>query len=160
MKRLMLMLAVLALAGAAANGLAAQVRFGGQLDWGDDTDLGVGARLEYAPRALFKSAPVFSAASFDFFFPGNDVTYLEINYNIFYQFVQGSSQVTPYAGGGLNFAYASVDTPAGSSSDSELGLNLGGGVKFKTSTKLQPFVEARFELSGGEQFVITGGLIF
>ena len=154
MKRMVLLLAALVFAGAAVNGLEAQVRFGGQLSWADDADLGLGARLEYAPKSLFKDAPVHSAASFDWFFPGNSITYVEINYNIFYDFKP--SQVAPYAGGGLSFVI--VDTPGGS--DTDLGVNLGGGLKFKTSGKLSPFVEARIELGGGEQFVLTGGVLF
>lgn len=161
MKRATTFVAALVLAGG-LTALPAQVRFGPQLSFADDTDFGVGARLEYMPRLLFKDAPVMSVASFDWFFPdvpsGVDFTYWEINYNIAYMFK--ADALTPYAGGGLNFAYASASAGPFSGSDSKLGLNLMGGLKFRLASRLTPFVEGRFELSGGEQFVVTGGLLF
>lgn len=158
-KRAMTVLALLVMAGGLATTLPGQIRFGVQGSFADDTDFGIGGRLEYAPRALFKDAPVVSAASFDWFFPdAAGLDYWEINYNIYYLFT--ADALRPYAGGGLNLAHASVDTPAGSASDTKLGLNLGGGLRFKTSSRLTPFIEARVELSGGEQFIITGGLVF
>jgi len=154
MKRLIALIAVLAFAGGVTTELSAQVRFGGQVSFGDASDFGVGARLEYTPRRLIPNAPVVSAASFDWFFPGGSVDYWELNYNIAYLFQ--ADALRPYAGGGLNLAHVSV----GSFSDTRLGLNLLGGLKFRTAGRLTPFVEARVELSGGEQFVITGGLLF
>lgn len=159
MKRVMALIAVLAFAAGAAAGLHAQVRFGGQLSFGDNADFGIGARLEYTPRRLIPNAPVVAAASFDWFFPdepaGVNIQYWELNYNIAYLFPTPS--LRPYAGGGLNLAHASAD-PGGS--DTKLGLNLLGGLKFSTAGRLAPFIEARVELSGGEQFVITGGILF
>jgi hypothetical protein len=67
--------------------------------------------------------------------------------------------VAPYAGTGLNYAHASVSVPelAGMSvSNSEVGLNILGGAKFKLG-QVTPFGEFRVELGGGEEFVITGG---
>lgn len=153
--RVLVLIALLALCAGATTSLSAQVRFGPQVSFADDADFGIGARLEYGLDKLFPKAPLLSAASFDYFFPGNNVTYWEINYNVSYLFKVDA--LTPYAGGGLHFAHASVD---GGGSNSEMGLNLLGGLRFKTASKLTPFVEARIELGGGEQFVLTGGLVF
>ena len=157
-KRVVALAVVLALAGGVAA-LPAQVRFGGQLSYGDNTHVGIGARLQYAPTSLFKNAPIVSVASFDWFFPdeppGVSLTAFEINYNVFYQFKVDA--LTPYAGGGLVLGYAS-SSPGGSNTD--LGINLGGGLQFKTAGRLAPFIEGRFELSAFEQFVITGGVVF
>jgi hypothetical protein len=152
--RTLTLIALLAICSGAAGSLNAQVRFGAQGSWGDESDLGIGARLEYGLEKLFPNAPVRSAASFDYFFPGSDLTYWEINYNVFYQF--NTEGLAPYAGGGLVLGYASF----GGSSDTDMGLNLGGGLKFKTAGKLAPFVEGRIELGAAEQLVITGGLLF
>ena len=46
-----------------------------------------------------------------------------------------------------------------SASDTDLGLNLLGGTLFGRG-KVNPFVELRVELAGGEQFVLTGGVLF
>jgi hypothetical protein len=41
-----------------------------------------------------------------------------------------------------------------------VGVNLMGGLNFQTRTRIMPFIEAKFELGGGEQFVLTGGIYF
>lgn len=162
-KRALVVAVALLFAAGAAN---AQVRFGGQVSWGDDTDLGIGVRLEYVPRSIVGNTPIFSAAHFDYFFPDNggvfggvDVTYWEINYNVYYQFRAPS--LTPYAGGGLHVSRWSVSVGGVSADNTDVGLNLGGGLKFKTRGKLTPFVEGRFTIGGDvEQLILTGGLVF
>lgn len=155
MKRVLLAVAVLTLGGAvAASDLQGQVRFGAQVLWGDDSDIGIGARLEHPARFLSKTAPLFGAGHFDWYFPGNSVTYFELNYNIYYRFE--AEALSPYAGGGLRMGYIS-----NGNSDTDFGLNLGGGLKFKTSGTVKPFVEARFTLGGDvEQLVLAGGIMF
>ncbi len=150
--RTLTLCALLALCAGAP--LSAQVRFGVQADWGDNSDFGIGGRLEHGLAKLFPKVPLRGAASFDYFFPGNSLNYWEINYNVFYQLK--ADALTPYAGGGLVLAYAS----ANGNSNSDLGVNLGGGLKFATGSKLTPFIEGRIELGAGEQFVLTGGLLF
>jgi hypothetical protein len=136
---------------------ADRMRFGAQVSYAsDDVDFGVGAHLDYPMRRLFNNAPIFAQISADVFFPGNDVTYIEANWNANYRFRIQNSPLAPYAGAGLNFAYA--DTPAGS--DSELGLNLVGGIQFPRAGRLMPFVQARLEIEGGELFVLSGGVHF
>ena len=152
--RTLTLIALLALCAGAGAPLAAQVRFGAQVDWGDNSDFGIGGRLEHGLAKLFPNTPLRAAASFDYFFPSSNVNYWEINYNWFYQLK--ADALTPYAGGGLVLAYAS----ANGNSNSDLGVNLGGGLKFKTGSSLTPFIEARVELGAGEQFVLTGGLLF
>lgn len=152
--------------------LPAQVSLGGQLSVADDYDFGLGARATFG---LPTAVPLEIIASADYFFPdrvtGFDVSYWEINANLVYLFNIPSSIVGPYAGGGLNFAHASFSTdlsqfgvplpgelPAIEGSNSELGLNLVGGAKFNLGS-LTPFGEFRIELSGGEQFVFSGGAL-
>jgi hypothetical protein len=152
----MLVAATAALLVMTPAALAAQVNLGGQASWADDADLGLGARVAVGLPAV----PLEAIGSFDYFFPDGDVDYWEINANVAYSFSLPASPVTPYAGGGLSYAHVSADLPTGgSASDSEVGLNVLGGVKFSLP-RLQPFAEARVELGGGEQFVLTGGLMF
>ena len=132
--------------------LSAQIDLGPQVNWGDDVDFGVGGRVWLGIPA---GIPLAAIGSFDYFFPGNDVTYWEFNANAVYSFPIPSDVVAPYAGAGFNIAHAS----ANSVGNTELGFNILGGAKF-TVGQFTPFGELRFELSGGEQFVITGGLLF
>jgi hypothetical protein len=74
--------------------------------------------------------------------------------------VSADSPVMPFAFGGLNIARYSIDVPgAGSFSDTQVGINLGGGVNFSAGS-LNPFAGAKIELEGGESFVIFGGIGF
>ncbi len=158
MTRLLRVAACTAALGLGAVPLCAQTRFGPQLSWGDDdANLGLGARAVFNLRSLVNARGLEFVASFDYFFPeGNDVDYWELNGNLSYLIPNVKGGLAPYVGGGLNVAHAS----AGSQSDTEAGLNLLGGTRFRTSGKLSPFAELRFELGGGERVVITGGVLF
>lgn len=142
--------ALLALPGTARG---QDVQLGPQLSVADDVDLGLGG------RAVFNVGDPGGwegIGSFDVFFPESDIDYWELNGNLVYNFpVEETRTFFPYLGGGLNVAHAS----AGTVDDTELGLNVVGGGKFDAEG-LTPFVEARLEIEGGEQFVITGGLLF
>jgi opacity protein-like surface antigen len=155
-------LAVMFLFGAAQ--LSAQIRFGGQLNYGDDTDFGLGPRLVLDDPALGEFRFI---GSFDLYFPdspsGVEVDYWEVNGNIVYDFeIVNSPKLKPYVGGGLNIAHASAKTTTPipvSASNTDLGVNLMGGLEFGVG-KVRPFVELKVELEGGDQFVITGGVLF
>ena len=158
---------------AAPAALDAQVHLGGQLSVADDADFGLGARATFG---LPTPTPLEIIATADYFFPdgaaGVDINYWEINANLVYLFKISGSIVAPYAGGGLNFAHASVSTDlsglgvelpgelsTSERSDSDVGLNLLGGAKFNVGS-ITPFGELRFELNGGEQVVLSGGVLF
>jgi len=122
----------------------AQVRFGAQASVADDVDLGLGARVLFSLKQF--SERLEGIASFDWFFPdsgaGVDWTYFELNGNVVYSIpLSNTSALRP------------------SASDTEIGLNLLGGSKFG-SGRITPFAELRLELGGGEQFVISGGILF
>jgi opacity protein-like surface antigen len=144
----------------------AQVRFGANLSWADDADLGIGARVGFGIGSVSRRQPIEGVVSFDYFFPddagtGADVTYWEINANGIYKFAASGGSLAPYIGAGLNYARGSVAISGiGSGSESDVGLNLLGGIRFNTSRSLQPFAEARIELGGGEQLVLAGGFLF
>jgi len=166
MRKTLLAMIGLAVIGLHAQEAHAQVRFGAQASFGDDVDLGLGARAVFSLKQFNERLE--GIASFDWFFPdaGADVvdwTYFEINGNVAYSFpLQSSSSLRPYAGGGLNIARSSIDFDSpllNSASDTEIGLNVLGGTKFG-SGRITPFAELRIELGGGEQFVLSGGVLF
>ena len=137
-------------------------RFGVQVDWGDDSDVGIGARISVP---IAKKIPLEIQGSFDYFFPSSpatvDLKYWEINGNLVYLVPVKGVSVSPYVGSGLNLAHASIGTATVGGSDSQVGLNLLGGVAFPLKkSRIRPFAEARVELSGGEQVVLTGGIQF
>lgn len=138
---------------------AAQTSIGGQVSWADDADIGVGVRAMLPLPALHPQLAF--VPSFDVFFPGNDLSYWELNGNLHYTFVTENANLSPYVGAGLNVARFSASASPGLSrvSNTEVGVNVLGGLRFPMGT-FSPFVEARVELGGGEQFVLSGGLLF
>jgi hypothetical protein len=162
-------IAILAAALSAASSSAAlaqgtvtssgrSIQFGVQLSYADDAELGIGGRLRHSLRSLFPRAPLTGAFTADIFFPGNSVDYFELNYNVVYNFTLASApRVSPYVGGGLNFARISF----GNANNTDLGLNIVGGANFRSAgARVMPFVEIRVEAGGGEQLVLTGGILF
>lgn len=140
-----------------ADPAPAQVHVGPQLSYAENADLGIGVRA--AVYDLGEEDELSSwegVGSFDYFFPGGGVDYLEVNLNGLYNFSLGpDTPLHPYLGAGMNVARTSVD---GGASDSDLGLNVLGGWKYEADT-FTPFAEVRIEIGGGEQFVVTGGFL-
>lgn len=133
----------------ASQASARDLVFGVQASLADEADFGIGARVvaDLSPRRKGLSL----VGSFDLFFPDN-ADYWELNANLTHDFA--SRDFTPYAGAGLNLARFGGENGG---SDSDLGLNLLGGLEFRNNV----FVELRTELGGGDQdFVLTGGLTF
>lgn len=151
--RASMIVAFAALALALAPGQSqAQATLGPMLAYHDDAEaFGIGAVLGVPFDAL--GPGVGFMADFIWFFP-DLVDYLEINGNITYDFPLENSTVVPFVLGGLNIARFS-----NGGSNTELGLNLGGGIEFAAGT-LRPQVGLKIELEGGESFVIFGTLPF
>ncbi len=135
-----------------------QVHLGPQVSLADDADVGLGGRIV---AGVPNYTGLEFAGSFDVFFPDGDVDYWELNGNVLHNFeVAGTTSFRPYAGGGLNLARFDRPDSFPGDDETELGLNLVGGTKFATESPATPYVELRLEIEGGEQFVITGGLLF
>lgn len=177
MKRTAFLLVIGMAALAPVRRAEAQARFGANVSWGDDTDVGLGARLGFGLGEVTRRHRIEGQATFDFFFPkGGDVW--ELTGNGIYRLTP-SGTVAPYLGAGLGYAHYgsgsvfntasrsrlvrpvfNVAQLAGSGSDSNLFLNLLGGVRFKPAGNIQPFAEARLEVGSGSQLVLTGGVVF
>lgn len=92
---------------------------------------------------------------FSFYFTEEDRTIWEINLNMHYCFVS-SGDLKMYILGGGQFAYSSVDYGTTSSSDAEIGINVGAGVEYRMD-KFRFFLEPKYTFRGMEQFSITLG---
>lgn len=143
----------LLVAGGQTRTADAQVYLGPQVNLATDTDFGVGGRV----LANIEQANLEFAGSFDLFFPDGPVDYWELNGNLFYHFhLPENPTVLPYAGGGLNLATFDPET---GDSNTEAGLNLGGGVRFPLEN-VSPYAEGRAVVGDADQFVFTVGLLF
>jgi hypothetical protein len=166
MRKVVVLIGIMALAATTARRADAQFRFGANLSWADKTDFGIGARGTFGLGSYAKKQPVEGMVTFDYFFPSGSVNYWEVSGNLLYKFTPRGSSVAPYAGAGVLLGHSSVDAgtvcsvTGVSCSDTGVGLNLIGGLRFKGGPRFLPFVEGRFEAKSGSQFVLTAGAFF
>ena len=151
-------LALVALSVASPAG--AQGRFGAQLNFAEDADFGLGARVGFPLGGELKRKGIEGLVTFDYFFP-KAYNYWTVSADGLYHFTPASSSVKPYVGGGISFGHVSYKTPTpGFGNDSDFGLNIMGGLRFKAQERFLPFVEARYEIKDGGQFVLAAGAYF
>lgn len=135
---------------------------------GLDNDLGIRVDGYYAVTPEIRAG-----ADFTFYFPKSegdvDLTVWELNFNGNYIFLDEDGLLV-YALAGINITGISIDVPSvntgfgtfgGSSSDSEFGLNLGGGLEYALDFA-DLFAEAKLGNLGGnaDQFALGVGLRF
>jgi hypothetical protein len=165
-------IATTALALAVPSAVHAQARLGVvvEADHGNDTGgaeaWGVGGGIRFPLGYWLQRSGFYGEITFDWFFPDHTTvngasvsqTYWETNFN-------GVLDLKPipwvYVGTGLNFTDLSVNTGnlAAPYGGSELGVNLIGGIKLGNRHG-SPFAQARYELGGGKQFVVSAGFHF
>jgi hypothetical protein len=151
--------ATLAAPAAFAEGDEFQIsRYGGRLGFSSEPDqftLGAYAQLgELAPNLSLRP-------SVDFGF-GSDIFSIIGNGDLQYSFVTGS-QFAPFAGGGIALAYYSFDVPEGvdvDSSETEIGINVYGGVEFDLGDYKSAYAEARIGVDEMPDFKLTLGFGF
>jgi len=92
-----------------------------------------------------------------YFIEGDAVSYNEINLNANYAF--GSETIRPYGLAGFNMTTVKVEFLGFSSSNTEYGLNLGGGLQYFVAEKIALYGEARYVVSEFDQLVIGAGFV-
>ncbi len=140
-----------------APGADAQVTLGPTLAWETDLDLGIGATLG-APLPAFGTG--FGVmADFLIFFPDGPRDYVELNGNLTYDFPLPESTVVPFVLAGLTFARASDEVLGERQTDTDLRLNLGGGLEFSAG-RMRPSAGVRVELGDGDAAILFFSLPF
>lgn len=139
---------------------SAQMGFVVQGNYADDFEFGVGGGVTFGLGSLTTNSGIRAEATFDYYFPGDDLTYWEINGNALMDI---KSIPSLYVGAGVNYYSVGIDSDlcgdlCDFAEDSGVGLNLLAGWNFSGSKG--PFVQAKFEVGGGEQLVISGGIRF
>jgi hypothetical protein len=140
---------------------SAQMGFVLKANYADDMEFGAGAGVTFGLGSLTTNSGIRAEATFDYFFPGDNLTYWEINGNALMDI---KSIPSLYVGAGVNYANFEIDDEGFCEivdcdlSSSDIGLNLLAGWNF--SGAKGPFVQAKFEVGGGEQLVISGGIRF
>jgi hypothetical protein len=167
MKLVSRLLTAVALTAIASTPLHAQ-RLGAQVSWGDESDMGLGVRAEFDFANRLTNTGAFSRAfiigQFDYYFidcaSGASCTFFEINPSLAVPFTLQNSTVKPYAGAGLRLSRSSVSAGGFSNSETDMGLNILGGLKFGLGG-MDSISEARLGLGGDfEQLALSFGILF
>ena len=121
----------------------------------NDLDLGIGAQFSYPIANRIDLYP-----TFDYYFPGNDLTAFSIDGAVRYWPKLNMKNPGLYAGAGLNWSHVSFNPPGpGSASNSEIGLSLVGGWMFKQVSWL-PFGQIRVVIGNADRVEFGGGVNF
>lgn len=157
MRKLVTVLGAAALFSFVPMAAQAQVLIGPTLAWHDDVDFGIGATVLIDLPSIAEGAGFMG--DFIYFFP-DGFDYFEFNLNGTYDFPLEDSTVLPFVLGGLNIGRVSVDVPGfGSGSETDVALNLGGGIAFDAGS-FRPKVGGRFAFGDGTGFVVFATLPF
>jgi hypothetical protein len=138
--------AALAVSALAPGAVRAQTTLGPLLAIHDEGDFGIGAALGLPLDNVGEGIGLL--ADFVFFFPEVG-DYWEINGNGTYSFPLENSSVLPFVLAGLNIGHASV----GTFSNTDLGLNIGGGIEFDAGS-VRPTAGLRATLRDGSGFIV------
>lgn len=156
MRKLVSGLAAAAFLALAPMTAEAQVQLGPTLAIHDRFDVGIGATLSGQAPSLGQG--VGFMADFVFYFPDVD-DYFELNGNITYDFPLENSTVVPFVLGGLNIGRRSFEVNGREEDNTEVGINLGGGIVFDAGT-FRPSVALKVDVGGYEGFVVFATLPF
>ncbi|HEV8480053.1 MAG TPA: hypothetical protein VGR66_04600 [Candidatus Eisenbacteria bacterium] len=74
---------------------------------------------------------------------GDNVTTLQLNADLDYHFDNAGPNWNPYVGGGIGLAFFDFNNDVGGGSESELGVNLLGGLRFRQKSGSHLFTELR-----------------
>jgi hypothetical protein len=120
----------------------------------DDVELAVGAEARIALVRLGERMRLDLRPSFDFYTYGG--TFIQISADALLAIDLGNQMIEPYGIAGLTMFYVS----AAAISNTEFGFDLGGGARFLTSGRFQPFAELRASFAGFTTILLTGGVLF
>jgi hypothetical protein len=119
----------------------------------DANDIFIGGQA-HAPVATIGSNPIYVNPRLDFYLKDN-VTLIGINANGYYQFGSNKKDVTFHAGGGLALLWLNSE----GANDTDLGLNLLGGLKFRF-VGIQWVSQLEVTIGSGNDFELLVGPTF
>ena len=140
--------------------VSGQVTISPEVVLADNVDFGIGGTISFPLEDLNENIEGF--AGFDLFFP-DAVDYWQITGGLRYLIEIDNPDVLPFLGAGLGIGNFSFDVPEGSildGSSTEIGLLLGGGAKFNTSSSVQPWAEFLIGVGDLPDFAIRVGAGF
>ena len=141
-----------------------ETKIGGFLAYGTEVNnIGIGVNAEFPIMEKLTLAPAFI-----YYLPKTEgfvkTNWFEFNANANYYFLQ-EDNLSVYGIGGVNFSSIKFSVEESlffgsdlSSSVSNIGLNLGGGVNFNIGSKIEPFAELKYVIIDNSQLVLAAGV--
>ncbi|WP_457654427.1 outer membrane protein [Rhodocaloribacter sp.] len=113
-------------------------------------------------RVGLDALPVILNPAFDYYFTESPLNVSQFSINALYPLRYPG--LRPYVGGGIGITRLSIDRDGRGfggfdKSDTDVGLNLIGGVVFRTGN-LRPFAQAQITFGDVDLFTVAGGLLF
>jgi len=122
-----------------------------------DSYLGIGIRGDYQI-----SESILGSVNYNYYLADEFYSLSTINLDGLYTFA--GDGIRPYVLAGLNIAIVSVNFDffgvSQSVSNTEIGINLGGGAQLPLSDKMAAFGELKYALASLDELVISAGLKF
>ena len=150
--RFLVLLTITALFTIAHTSSFAQTRVGGAFAYGNDFDFGIQINSEF-----FVADNIAVAPDFTFFFPSNFDGWI-LNINGHYYFMEPNTGV--YGLAGIGIENASFDSFGFSFSETNVGLNLGGGYAVDLGGNITPFGQLMLVIGNFNDVVFSGGARF
>ena len=160
MKKFLVLLVCLCACVATSFAQKGESALGLNLNYGNDTNLGMGVKYQYCITDNFRIEP-----AFNYYFKNDYVSMWDLGANLHYLFPV-AEKVTVYPLGGLGYANATAHTSdliggADNVSDGKIAINLGAGVDFKVASNLKLNVEAKYQIIDSyNQLVVSAGVAF
>lgn len=136
-----------------------QSAVGVYLNYGNDTNLGLGVKYRYSFNDNWRLEP-----AFNYYFKHDYVSLWDLGANVHYLF-HPVEKINVYPLAGLHYANATAhlkDLGLGDNeSDGKIGVDLGAGADFKVASSLSIGVEAKYQIiEDFNQFVISAGITY
>ena len=160
MKKLLVLLVCLCACIATSYAQKGESALGFNLNYGNDTNIGLGVKYRYGLTEHIRIEP-----AFNYYFKHDYTSMWDLNANFHYLFPVAES-VTLYPLAGVGYANATahlkdIDSSLENVSDGKIAINLGGGADFKVSSSVILNLEVKYQIIDGfNQLVLGAGVAF
>ncbi len=152
MKKVFLLFALLCAFTTASFAQQGDQSVGVRLNYGNDTNMGIGVNYRYTFTDNWRVEP-----AFDYYFENDGVSFWSLGANAHYLFPL-ANQVSIYPLAGLGYTHAK---PKGIDGEGKISINMGCGVDYRFASNITFNAEAKYMIIDNyNQLVISAGLAF
>ena len=128
---------------------------GAQLNFGDETNIGLGIKYRYGLTNHLRIEP-----AFNYYFENDNVSMWDLGANLHYVFPV-ANRISIYPLAGLGFAQTKLHFADDSATDGNIAVNLGVGGDFKIASNVVFDLEFKYQIIDNyNQLVLSAGVAF